>query len=190
MREDSDLDRLIDVVLGTYAEADSGLERRVLARVGAGRTLKPRFGRMVWAAGLAAAVCLLLIFVLVHPRLVHAPDMNARNTPTLQRRPETAVRATPPIMQRRSGSTRKLRPEHGAVTSLDAGLPKQEMFPMPRPLSPEERALAEFAARAPEAERESLIEAQIQSDEPIAIAAIRIEPIQIPPLESPEAGAN
>jgi hypothetical protein len=46
-----DFDRLIDVALGTYGNADSGLEQRVLVRISVSRTHPPRLGRMVRAAG-------------------------------------------------------------------------------------------------------------------------------------------
>jgi hypothetical protein len=64
-------------------------------------------------------------------------------------------------------------------------LPKREVFPTPQPLSPEEQAFVEFAARAPETERQLFIEAQKRDDAPLSIAAIEIQP-----LDPPDHGGN
>jgi hypothetical protein len=185
-----DFDRLIDVALSTYGNADSGLEQRVLARISAGRTHAPRLGRIVWAAVLTAAACLLLFVVLMRARLVHAPERSARNTPTLQQLPKETVHVAPRATQRRSGLPHYAQPEGAAGKFVANRLPKRDVFPTPQPLSPGEQVLVDFAARAPKAEREAFIDAQKQAAEPISIAAIRITPLQIPPLEPPHPGAN
>jgi hypothetical protein len=64
-------------------------------------------------------------------------------------------------------------------------LPKLDVFPSPQPLSPEEKALVSFAARAPEPVRQALIDAQTQADAPLNIAAIEIQP-----LDPPDQGGN
>ncbi len=206
MHEDRDteglhLDRLIDAALGTYANADSGLERRILASI-AERARTPRLGRVVWAAALAAAACMLLIFTLMHTRPGHAPQSNARNTPTLQPAPKEGARSketagpnetvsvAPRPPQPASKSPQRVRPEHAAGRLMAAALPKQEFFPTPRPLSSQERALVDFATQAPDAARDSFVAAQKQADEPIAITDLHIAPIQIPPLEPPQPGTN
>lgn len=191
-----DLDRLIDAALGAYAGADSGLEQRVLKRVAAERVYAPRFGRVIWAAALAAAACLLLIFILLHARPGPAPQSNARNTPTLRPAPaetagprETASVAPQPT-QRPSRSPQRVRPEHAPGRLMAAALPKQQFFPAPRPLSSQERALVNFATQAPAPARDSFVAALQQADAPIAIADLHIAPIQIPPLEPPQPGTN
>lgn len=201
MREGNDLDRpdpdgLIDSALGTYAHADFGLEHRVLARIAAEPTPAPRFPRMIWAAALAAATCvLLLIFVLMHARPARAPESNARKTPAAEPAPKETARtnetaqANPQPVQRSGGVQRRQqardsdRAEIKATTALAARLPRQEIFPTPRPLSPAERALVTFATRAPVTTRDSFVAAQQQADAPIAIADLRIAPIQIPPID-------
>ena len=195
MREERDLDRLIDAALATYAEADSGLERRVLARIAARRAPASRMRRVAWAAALTAVACLLLLLVLMHTRPARTPETNARNTPLL----EPAPLGEPPIASRPARSTNGLlrpmrrdnaSPDHAAGKTAAAAMPRQEVFPTPRPLSPEERALVGFATHAPEAERESFVAAQKQAAEPITIAGIHIVPIQIPLLKSPSPGTN
>jgi len=185
-----DFDRLIDMALDTYGNADSGLEQRALARISARRTHAPRRGRMVWAALLTAAACLLLFVVLTRARLMHAPERNARNTSILQQLPKETVHVAPRALQRRSALPHHVQPEGAAGKFVANRLPKREVFPTPQPLSPGEQVLVDFAARAPKAEREAFVDAQKQAAEPTAIAAIRIPPLQIPPLEPPGLGAN
>jgi hypothetical protein len=194
MHEDRDLDpleldRLIDGALGTYANVDSGLEQRVLARVAAAHAPARRRHWMVWTAALAAAACLLLFLLLEHRKPALAPKDNANKTLHLQPAPKANRPQEPPAAQRTNGPRRGSQPK--AVTnSLAAQLPKLQVFPTPRPLSPAERALADFAMQAPDSARASLVEAQKQADAPISIAAIQIAPIQISPLDSSQPDTN
>lgn len=190
MREDNDLDRVIDSALATYAGADAGLERRTLARIGAAPAPAHRLRWMAWAAVLTAAACLLLFMVLTHGKPAHAPGESAFNLPPSQQAPKETARVAPQAAQPQSRLPHHGLPENAAGSSVAAALPKQQVFPTPRPLSPQERALAEFAAQAPEAEHKSFVAAQRKADEPIAIADIQVAPIQIPPLEPPSPGAN
>jgi len=194
MHKDSDPDRLIDAALGTYARADSGLERRVLARIAAAHLAAPCTRWMLWAVALTAAACLLIFILLEHSKPAHPSGDNAANAPHVQQAP---ILVTPPA-QRASGPhhaqpknrARRPPPHNKAGTAFAARLPRQEVFPTPRPLSRQERALVNFATQAPIAARDSFVAAQQQTDAPIAIADLRIAPIQIPPLELPPPGTN
>lgn len=185
-----DFDRLINVALDTYGNTDSGLEQRVLARISAKRTHAPHLGRMVWAAVLTAAACLLLFVVLTRARLVPGPERNARNTSSVQQVPKEMVHVAPRELQRRSALLQHAQPEGSAGKLVANRLSKRDVFPTPQPLSPGEQVLVDFATRAPKAEREAFVAAQRQAAEPTATAAIRIPPLQIPPLEPPRPGAN
>lgn len=191
MREEGNLDRLIDQALSTYADADSGLERRVLARIAGERTPVPQIGRLVWIGTLAAVACLLPVFALVHRGPARAPVADVRNAPALPQTPLVSEAPTlPRASQQRHEVTHHKPNARAAGNFASVRLPKQEVFPMPRPLSREERALVEFAAKASESERKSLIERQQHMDEPIQLAKIRIDDLNIQPLESPQAGTN
>lgn len=190
MYECDDLDRLIDQALGTYADANPGLERRVLARIAGERRPARHINRLVWLGSLATAACLLLWLALLHRGPAPSPIAGVHNVPAL---PQTSLISEAPILrapQQRQKQARQKRTTNGSEKSLAARPPKQEIFPTPRPLSPEERALAQFAAQAPEAEHKSFIDAQSQMDEPIQLAWIQIDDLSIPPLESPQAGTN
>jgi hypothetical protein len=185
-----DFDRLINQALGTYANVDSGLEQRVLARIVVGRASAPRLRRIVWASTLTAAACLLILMVLIHARPARSPVANAFNRSPLQQVPNAEARFEPRTVQRRSGLPHHTKVEGAAGKFVTNRLPKRDFFPTPQQLSPAEQVLVDFAARAPKAEREAFVDDQKHAFEPIAIAAIRITPIQIPPLEQPHTGAN
>jgi len=133
---------------------------------------------------------LLLLLVLLRARPADRPAERARHTPAFEPPPTETARKAVERAQPTSGVGRPGRPQNAARKPLPAALPKQDMFPMPRPLSPAERALVEFAAQAPEAERESLVEARDDFDGPIHAADIRIDAIRIPPLESSLPGTH
>jgi hypothetical protein len=191
-----DLDRLIDAALGTYGAADSGLEGRVLALVVVDNTPARRTRRvlsrwMMATVALAAAACLLLFILLERSRPAHMPDLKADKTSQLQPVSKAAPHVAPRLAQRTSRPPRNLRLERIAGNSVaTALLPRQDVFPTPRPLSSQERALADFATRAPQAERNSFVEAQKQMEAPIDIAGIHIDALEIPPLEPPRQNLN
>jgi hypothetical protein len=189
MREDSDFDRLIDVALGTYAEADRDLERRVLVRIADERASGPRIPKLTRAAILTATACLLAVMTL-RPKPPRPPEARASSRIPLQQAPQKAMRVETLTVRPENRLPHHALPESTVHLFAASRLPKREVFPTPQPLSPTERALANFAAHAPEAERKSFIDAQAQSDEPIHIAEIQIEAINIPPLESPDSNTN
>jgi hypothetical protein len=185
-----DFDRRINAALDTYANADSGLEQRVLARIVDGRASTPRLRWIVWAATLTATACLLLLMILMHARPARSPVANAVNRSPLQQMPNAEARFDPGTEQRRSGPPHHTKAQRAAGKFVNSRRPKRDFFPTPQKLSRGEQVLVDFAAQAPKAERNAFVDDQEQTFEPIAIAAIRIIPIQIPPLEQPHTGAN
>jgi hypothetical protein len=185
MPDQDDLDRLLRSALSTYGDPDSGLAQRVLARISAEVAPAPRRRWLPWAIALPAAACLLLFVVLSGPKPTHPPSGSARQTFQTQDLPRITAHTEPVPALSSKAHLLKPRPHLTTAGTRTAPLPKLDVFPTPRPLTPEERALAVFAAQAPESERQSLIEAQKQIDAPLSIAAI-----QIPPLEPPQKGTN
>ncbi len=178
MREENDVERLIDASLSTYAAADPDLEQRVLARISA-QSAPSRRRWLPWAVAFATAACVLLFILFFVSKNSNAPSVQTAASP---KPPATTPHIGPPAslppVPARRAKTASLR------------LPKRDTFPTPQPLSPEERALAAFGAKAPESERQSFLLAQKHWDEPIHMANIHIDAISIPPLEPPQAGAN
>ena len=208
MQDERDqLDRVLDSALATYADPgpESGLERRILGHIANEAAPAPRRRWLAWAIALPAAAGLLLFAVLAGPRLDHAPSSMPPQTRILQKPPALGGLAGNRALSEGSGkdgskrkgrtesiarashpsSDAKMHSRRAVLASKSTPLPKLDVFPTPQPLSPEERALVEFAAHAPQSERESLMAAQREADAPLRITAI-----EIMPLESPAAGPN
>lgn len=178
---DEELDQIIDAGLNTYAEPRFGLEQRILAAVAAknnARELTARSPRWrMWAAGLAAAVCLLAA-ITVAVRVVEAPHsrneqaVNRTHAPVMDRAANPEPRADVPVQVAAKHRGRRIQ------EARLRRLPKKELFPTPQPLSPELQALAQFVARAPEPQRRQLIDAQAKLDAPITIAPLQIAPLK------------
>jgi hypothetical protein len=197
MRENDELDRLIDSALSTYGDPgpDSGLEQRVLARIESVRVparVAPRRRWLEWAVGLPVAACVVLfVFFLAGPKIAPPPTSVAKGVAQPQQLPvipahseaPTALRSEPVSSNRQLPISPRSRPDKQTMRSV--ALPKLDVFPTPQPLTPEEQALVAFAVRAPESERKSFIEAQRQAEAPLRIAAI-----EIPPIDSPDKDTN
>lgn len=192
MHDDPDeLDRLLDSALATYADPGphSGLEQRILGRISAETASSARCRWLAWAIALPAAAGLLIFVLISHPWINHAPALpkqaNVLHRPTPSIEAANRPSSKPAQTRRSKAPLRRQRPRHSALVARSAPLPKLAIFPTPRPLSPQEQALVNFAAHATVPERESLIAAQQQPDAPLHISAIQIEPLQ-----PPAAGAN
>ncbi len=193
MREDDPLNRLIDSALTTYADPspDADLAQRALARIAAeGGHARPRRW-LPWAIALPIAACLLILMMFFGSKLSRRTADDA-NQARISQPAHDAATGAEPLFPAHSDATRRVtasrpqtRARHVVSVAKTAPLPKLDIFPTPRPATPEEQAFATFAARASEKERKSLIEAQNQMDEPLSIAAIQIQP-----LEPPEPGGD
>ena len=198
MPEKDDLDLLLDSALRTYADPgpEPGLNQRVLARLAetrlvekASATSAPRRRWLPWAIALPLAAALALLFLWL-PKTTPPPPNHAQLAPNSKRSTIAAVPAKPPTAMPAAASRRSVNRLHPHAHSAPqiAGtqtLPKQDIFPTPQPLTPEEQALIDLAGRTPAKELQALIDAQNQLDKPLSIAAIRI-----PPIELPDQGKN
>ncbi|HWE51501.1 MAG TPA: hypothetical protein VG273_17035 [Bryobacteraceae bacterium] len=152
-----ELDSILDAALSEYSNAEprAGLESRILRRV---QSAPPE--RQWWPiAGLAliAAVAALIVFVRLPARDV--PAALALTPP-----------AVPPVAE--VVFPKKTPASRPAVHRAQ----EAHEFPMPVPLTPEERALLRFVEQQPEGAREALVQsAQI---DPITIAPLEIEGLQ------------
>lgn len=184
---------LIDAALATYADPgpDSGLDRRVMARIAEARIsaeASPRRRRWLpWAIALPAVACLLLFLLMLSgPKPLHPPASGPAQARQSQEPPTRAEQSASPTTPQAAAARsvkapgRRHRRRSQALAAKAIPLPKLDVFPAPRPLTPEEQALVEFAAHATKAERESFFAAQQQADEPLHIAAIQIAPIELP----------
>lgn len=203
MRDD-ELDQMIDAGLSTYAEPRAGLEQRVLASVAAEREAHIVLSQVsesrpgppgvraktggervsvgpawrMWAVGLSMAACV-LIAITVGVRRVEAPQSHNQQAANSTPAPVVDHPAAPELRHETAVRVGVKRGAHRNVEARLPRLPKKAVFPTPQPLSPEMQALAQFVARAPEAQRRELIEAQAKLDAPITIAPLKIAPLEI-----------
>lgn len=196
MHEDDELDLLLDSALSAYADPgkDSGLEERILTRistcVSAPAAPAPRRRWMVWAIALPLTACLLL-FLFSGPRPTHPPISHVGQEPRPQQPPvldaRTEAQSAPRLQPLPKAKALTLKAHSRPVTlATDTiPLPKLDVFPTPRPLSAEERAIVSILLQTPEPELKALAEAQKQRDTLLSIAAIHI-----PQLEQPDLGTN
>jgi len=185
MPEHDELDLLVQSALAAYADPghESGLEERILARIAAEGAPAPRRRWLPWAIALPVAAGLLVLVLLSAHRKTAPTQAHHLQAPLAQQTEvadvgRKALTAPRPAKREKAGGVPGPPRARGNVTAAKAPpLPKLDVFPMPQPLSPEERAFAVFAARATETERQSLIEAREQADTPIRITAIEIQPL-------------
>lgn len=201
-------DERVDAALRRYANAPHFSEPRVaLARVRALAEQEPeRRPRRVWtwvvpsviAAALMVVVALWVMRTPQTPQIAWAPKTpgvanvehsESTNVSPIQK--ATAGHSTRDAnhccVERHAAAIRTLAQNDRAVrVRVSEHLPKQEVFPTPQPLSPEERALLALATQAPPEVRKQVIEAQKHFGDPIQIAALAIRPLDEAQQSEPE----
>lgn len=183
MSEGRELDRLIDAALDTYAapSPDANLARKVLARLAKEPASRPRLRWLLWVGGaLPAAICLLLA---VYSGLRIAKREGPPPIPRAQVH-EVAQNSVPPLPRATSRIVAAPQIAHAAppkkrLTAATAPhpFPRLDVFPTPTPLTPQERALAEYVARMPQAARRALAQSE-QEETPLTVSSIRVMPLE------------
>lgn len=186
MPDDRDhLDLQIDSALSSYAEPHAGLADRILTHLASTRanaTTSTRKRWLPWAIALPLTACAVLILLLL-PRTTRPPHTQQVHRSTL---PQAQSAQNTTIPQPSHPRERHTQPHLVATRASrhaahkPAPLPKLDVFPTPRPLSPEEQALVRFVATTPPSEIQAMQRAQQEQDKPLHIAAITIQPIQFP----------
>jgi hypothetical protein len=189
MHEKDHLDQVLESSLSSYGDpgADTGLAERILARVSSEKksnepTPRWRSRFLLWAA-LPAAACLLLSFFLLKSAGPLATHPSAR----LPQTASTAPKSTPPglsgvVPAQRTHRSAPRRTESRPTVAFakSAPRPKLDVFPQPQPLSSQEQALYAFATQVPEEQRRAVMAARKNDDAPLNIAAISIQPLEVP----------
>ena len=166
-----ELDRLLDEALASYSseEPRPGLEQRVLARVRA-EAAPRRFGWWRWGVAIPLLASLLVVAIAYRSK----PQATSRERDLASAKPPATVVAAP--AKPRPDTPRRARSVHRAVVAHSA-LPRRDVFPLPTPLSPEERAVLNLVRRFPDQARRVLIDANDRSNQPIEIPGIEIPPL-------------
>jgi hypothetical protein len=164
-----ELDKLLDEALASYSseEPRPGLEQRVLKRVRA-EGIPRHVGWWRWAIAIPVLASL-LVLAIAH-RSKPRPAAAESKVASVQRP------ATAPTTPRRAAYRPTRRVVNRPVVAHPP-LPKRGVFPLPAPLSAQERALVDLVTRFPDQAREVLIEASQRSSQPIEIPRIEIPPL-------------
>jgi hypothetical protein len=195
--ERDDLDLQLDAALATYAapEANPHLAAQILAAIAPDRTAAqarptvPRRRWQPWAIAIpsiaipALAAMLLAVFLPLRRSHQHHPLSPTAATPHITSSmvltpPHPVAASHPP--QTPAQTPTKTRRAQIQPSPVEASLPKQEVFPTPTPLTPQEQALAALTNRNPGDISQSVARAEQQPVEPIRIAAISIQPLNPP----------
>ena len=191
--EHLELETLIRSSVASYGEAepDSDLAQRILLRVAAEPKRTSLSQRLHWAVTLPIAACVTVLFALVQVGWIHKPEESKRQIHVAsQPRNENLSAGSGPAQAANPRAKRERLPRNANLRAANSStesdpLPKLDVFPMPKPLSPSEQALVQFVERSPAIARNSLVDAPNQDDAPLSVAAIQIQP-----LETPELGMN
>jgi len=144
------IERVMDAALARCVSAEplAGLEQRVLQRMRFDRARR-RLAWWAWALATAGLAVVAVVWMRTTPESLTVP-MFAPQAPEI-----AAARVAP-------------RPPRRLA------VPRRREFPTPRPLTPEERALAALVTQSPDVARAL----ERRSDGPIVIEEIQIEPLE------------
>lgn len=181
MRGDEERDELITSALRSYAEPEAIPEARiVLARVMERvQTMgSRRRGIWVWAMPMAAcAAAFLIVSSIWMARVTRTPQIAWTPQP-----PPAAPAVGGKVAPERTVAVFRQTRRRAVVrraTAQSENLPKLDVFPSPKPLYPEEEALAFFAQPGQAAATQQVLSAQKHLSDPIDIADLKIRPLQI-----------
>ena len=181
---DDRIDRQIDAALRSYAEPSEIPEaREILARlmerarseqVRPQRARAKQLRRTPWWVWAAIPACALLMAALITAWMLRGPRV-----------PEIAWSPrTPGVVAPVRGAKEAVK-FHPAVRNravrheeARAKLPRLDVFPSPRPLTPQEQALVAFVQHGPPEVQRAVLEDQKRWDDPIIVAGLQEQPLQ------------
>jgi hypothetical protein len=194
MRGDEQMEELIDAALRSYAEPGEIPEARVAAArvMERARAAESRRRFWWWVVVVPAAACLLVAMVgeIWMTRAARVPEIAwAPKAPGVVKGDKGIPQRLKPDSSRSIDGTAEAVPlQNGlaapkAVQVATAGvlekrqLPKMEVFPTPRPLTAEEQALTVFTEKTTPEVKKQVVEAEKHLGDPIAIAELKIRPL-------------
>jgi hypothetical protein len=181
MQSEKEFESLLDRALSSYCDAlpSAALEQRVLNRIRATNHQRRSFTRWPWAAALVVSV---LALIAVTVRLQHRPVTHSEkpvsNPETISRRASSETKPGPSAAYRRFLHIPAAAEPSVRRLATARGLPKQEQFPRPSPLSDEERLLLAFVKRDPSGAVRAFADLEKRAGDPLEIQAVEIKPLQ------------
>jgi hypothetical protein len=171
-----ELDDLIDRALPGYSRAEplANLEQRVLQRIRVELPARRTFRLVRWGFAVPALAAVLLAAVVV--RMSWQPLPRPSNARPSHAAPNlAAVKPASPLPRvTRPRPPRRIRQRRGAPVGA---LPKQEIFPTPMPMTPEEHVLLAWAGQAPAEATRALADLRKRTEEQVSIQEIQIQPL-------------
>lgn len=147
--ERTPLDDQLEAALAKYSSVEprAGLEQRILANLKAQEVPRSHLCWWRWAIPLAGAFLVVTFFIWKVQR--HRPEQVVGHPTTAEQQVQVATNSTVqgadyPLIGKRPMRTKRHRPT--AVSAARAG-PKLEQFPSPRPLTEQEKLLAEYVSQ-------------------------------------------
>ena len=156
----SGLDHELDTALAKYAaavEPRDGLETRILANLQAAREREARRPSWLWVRAAVAVVAIVVMWMVWRPvtplyiEIAHDPT-GAREEQPGEAASDASSVVTPdraPQPKYRSRIHRSKKRNSLGPAGVVAVQPKLDQFPSPRPLSEQERMLADYVAQFP-----------------------------------------
>lgn len=182
MKTTDEFDKILNDALSGYREAQplSGLEDRVLGRLQQQSEQRKLWWRWSFAAGLAMALLAVAVWIQLRDgsyrprieqttvqRLTPVPQTDPNLAGVDKRKPDYAETAPSEVLRRPRQPGTPL-----SAASIVARRPKCNRFPVPAPLTSEERALMALANTNPQA-----LQTLPRNSEALAIAPITIQPL-------------
>lgn len=157
-----ELDELLDSLLAKYVDAEPrpGMETRLLANLRATSLAAGERRRRIWRwllAGAGAVVVAAILFAIYLTQLSQLPQPPKIEVAGPPSRPPITVFHTPAQRPRKSRVI-----QQDATGSMAVANVRREVFPVPTPLSDQERLLMQYLARTPKEE----VAAHSHSDKP------------------------
>ncbi|MGA8161690.1 MAG: hypothetical protein WA374_10345 [Acidobacteriaceae bacterium] len=188
-----ELDSRIDAALRSYAEPGPTTEPRValVSVMEQVRRERPASGMRGWLWGMAGTSASLVavafaLWAFTGPRVPEiAWSPKAPGAVAVPIRPLRSAVATNTVSVFRPTAQARRTSEVREFAANRRTLPKLDVFPTPRPLTPEEQALVAFATDVPPKVQQQVVNAEKHVGDPITIAALKIRPLDVgEPLES------
>jgi hypothetical protein len=179
-----DPDKILDIALATYADPVESLDPSMLAEriITIAQTRKPA---RLWRWGLPAAVVLagVLIFAVIpeRPIKISSTSFRSQSMQASKIAPQQRHHPVTHIARRALYSSRTDAGRHGP--------PKLDQFPMPEPLSEQEKLLVLFMNTTSTATQLAVAQAS-EPPRPIKIAALMVPPIDLNTMEIQTLGEH